>query len=144
MDVIKHGRTTLEDPKVNVKIKLAALWASVMFCYIYADYFGLYVPGALQSMLQGKMGPLGPTTQGVLLGTSLMMAIPSLMIFLSVALKPALNRWLNIVFGAIYTAIILITMWSWAFYIVFGVIEVALTLLVVWYAWRWPRRGAAR
>lgn len=142
MDVIKNRGTTLEDSRVNVKIKLAALWASVMFCYIYADYFGLYVPGALQSMLQGKMGPLGPTTQGVLLGTSLMMAIPSLMIFLSVALKPVLNRWLNILFGAIYTAIILITMWSWVFYIVFGVIEVMLTLLVVWYAWRWPRREA--
>ena len=31
----------LDDFKVHTKIKLAALWASVMFCYIYADYFGL-------------------------------------------------------------------------------------------------------
>jgi hypothetical protein len=46
-----------------------------MFCYIYADYFGLYVPGSLQTMLAGKMGPLGPVTQIVLLGTSLMLAI---------------------------------------------------------------------
>ena len=29
-----------------------------MFCYISADYFGLYKPGALQRMLEGKMGPL--------------------------------------------------------------------------------------
>ena len=130
----------LEKTKLDVKIKLAALWTSVMFCYIYADYFGLYVPGALQSMLNGKMGPLGPTTQGVLLGTSLMMAIPSVMIFLAVALKPGLNRWLNIIFGVMYTLIILITMWAgWRFYIFWGVIEVALTLLVVWYAWKWPR-----
>ena len=113
-----------------------------MFCYIYADYFGLYVPGALQSILNGQMKPLGPTTQGVLLGTSLMMAIPSVMIFLSVAVKATLNRWLNIIFGAIYTAIILITMWyGWRFYIFWGVIEVALTGLVVWYAWNWPASG---
>jgi uncharacterized protein DUF6326 len=129
----------LEDIQVNVKIKLSALWASVMFCYIYADYFGLYVPGTLQKMLAGKMGPLGPTTQGVLLGTSLMMAIPSAMIFLSVAVKAAVNRWLNIVLGALYTLIILITMWDWLFYVFFGVIEIALTSLIVLYAWRWPR-----
>jgi hypothetical protein len=28
----------LEDFKVNVKIKIAALWTSLMFCYIYEDY----------------------------------------------------------------------------------------------------------
>ena len=62
------------------------------------------------------------------------------MIFLSVALKPNLNRWLNIIFGVIYTLIILVTMWGWKFYIFFGIIEVALTGLVVWYAWNWPRQ----
>src|SRR5437588_7026707 len=112
---MKNAGTALDDIKIHVKMKISALWMSVMFCYIYADYFGLYVPGALQSMLQGKMGPLGPTTQGILLGTSVMMAIPSVMIFLSVALTPRICRWLNIIFGAAYTAIILITMWGWAF-----------------------------
>jgi hypothetical protein len=34
------------------------------------------------------MGPLGPSTQLVLLGTSVLMAIPSLMIFLSLVMKP--------------------------------------------------------
>src|SRR5438477_8044332 len=99
---------TLQDTDIDVKIKLAALWASVMFLYIYADYFGLYVPGALQSMMAGKMGPLGPTTQEVLLGTSLMMAIPSLLIFLSVGVRASLSRWLNMCFGLVYTVIILI------------------------------------
>ncbi|HEX7679119.1 MAG TPA: hypothetical protein VF713_13395, partial [Thermoanaerobaculia bacterium] len=65
MNETKSARTPLEDVRIDVKIKLSALWASVMFCYIYADYFGLYVPGALQKMLNGRMGPLGPTTQGV-------------------------------------------------------------------------------
>ena len=137
---MKKTGAALEDVKMNVKIKMSALWASVMFCYIYADYFGLYVPGALQEMLNGKMGPLGPATQGVLLGTSIMMAIPSVMIFVSVALEPNLNRWLNIIFGVIFTVIILITMWGWAFYIFFGIIEVVLTGLVVWHAWNWPKQ----
>jgi len=134
-----HG---LDDLKINVKIKLSALWASVMFCYIYADYFGLYKPGKLQAILNGDFFSLR-TTQGVLVGASVMLAIPSLMIFLSVALPPVFNRWLNIVTGAVYTAIILKTMWAWAFYVFYGVIEISLTSLVVWYAWRWPRASAS-
>jgi hypothetical protein len=134
-----NGRGDFDDVKVHVKFKLAALWASAMFCYIYADYFGLYVPGKLQGILEGRMAPLGATTQGVLVGTSVLMAIPSVMIFLSIALKPALNRWLNMIFGVLYTIVILITMWGWAFYVFFGVIEVALTGLVFWYALKWPR-----
>ncbi len=89
------------DIKVHVRFKLASLWVSVMFCYGYADYFGLYVPGALQRILDGKMGPLGPTTQGVLLGTSVMMAIPSVMIFLSLALNPRLVRCKRFLSGVI-------------------------------------------
>lgn len=135
-------RTALEDIKIHVRIKLAALWTSVMFCYIYADYFGLYVPGALQGILKGKMGPLGPTTQAVLLGTSVMMAIPSVMIFLSTILEANVTRWLNVVFGVFYTVIILITMWDWAFDVFFGIIEVVLTGLIVWYAWNWPKHKA--
>jgi hypothetical protein len=133
-------KAALDDIKIHVKLKISALWVSVMFCYIYGDYFGLYVPGALQRMLDGKMGPFGPTTQGILIGTSLMMAIPSVMVFLSVALNPKLNRCLNIIFGVIYTVIILITMWDWAFSIFWGIIEVGLTSLIVWYAWNWPTR----
>ncbi len=142
MNSTNKPHPAFEDIKINVKIKISTLWISVMFCYIYADYFGLYVPGALQRMLDGKMGPLGPTTQGVLLGTSLMMAIPSVMIFLSVALKPNLNRRLNMIIGGIYTVIILGTMWMWMFYIFFGIIEVVLTGLIVWYAWNWPKQAA--
>jgi hypothetical protein len=140
---MKNSSTLLDDIKVHVKIKISSLWVSVMLCYIYGDYFGLYKPGALQEMLAGKMGPLGPTTQLVLLGTSAMMALPSVMVFLSLVLKPRLNRWLNIIFGAIYTVIILITMpGEWVFYIFLGVIEIALTTLIVWYAWKWPTQEA--
>ncbi|MDB4948319.1 MAG: hypothetical protein JWM27_968 [Gemmatimonadetes bacterium] len=144
MDPTTKGGAVLDDIEIHVRVKISALWVSVMFCYIYADYFGLYQPGALQGMLAGRMGPLGATTQAVLLGTSLMMAIPSVMVFLSLALPPDLNRWMNIVLGAVYTLIIVITApGSWAFYVFFGAVEVALTALIVWYAWTWPRQEAA-
>jgi hypothetical protein len=128
-----------EDIGVNPKIKLAALWTSVMFCYIYADYFGLFAPGLLWKMNQGLIPPLGRATDTVLIGASLMMAIPALMIFLSVALRAPVNRILNIVFGLVYSGIIGFTMTGGSkHFLVYGVIEIALTLLVVYYAWTWP------
>jgi hypothetical protein len=35
----RNTTRALEDVKVNVKLKLAALWASFMFLYIYVDYW---------------------------------------------------------------------------------------------------------
>ncbi|HEY0380309.1 MAG TPA: DUF6326 family protein [Pyrinomonadaceae bacterium] len=141
---MKKAGTALDDIKVHVKIKISALWASVMFCYIYGDYFWLYAPGKLRGMLEGKMVPLGPATQGVLFGTSVSMAIPAVMIFLSLALKANASRWLNIILGVVYTVFVLVTMpGAWAFYIFLGSVDIALTALVVWYAWNWPRREAA-
>lgn len=130
----------LQDFKLPVKLKLSALWVSVVLCYIYGDYFGLYVPGTLKSMLDGRMGPLGATTQNVLLGTTALMAIPALMPLLSLMLRPSLNRIVNMVLGTVYSIIMLVSMaGAWRFYQAIGVIEIMLTSLVVWHAWAWPR-----
>lgn len=137
---MKEPAGALDDVKIHVRFKLAALWTSVMFCYIYNDYFSLWKPGSLQAMLQRKMGPLGTVTQGVLLGASILVLIPGLMIVLSLALRPTLARWLNIILGLVYTLIILATIpGSWAFYILYDVLEALLTLLITWYAWKWAR-----
>jgi hypothetical protein len=134
-------KAPLEDARVDTKTVLAALWASTTFCYIYGDYFELYVPGKLEAMLQGKMPPLGNVTEAVLLGTSAMLAVPCVMVCLSLLLRPDVNRWLNIVTGVVYTAIMLLIAVRnvWWFYRFFAVVEIALTCAVVWHAWRWPR-----
>ena len=133
-------RQTLEHWRAPVQLKLAALWTSVMFCYIYGDYFGLFVPGTLKDMFDGQMGSLGPTTQGVLLGTAALVAFPALMVFLSLVLRPAVNRSINILVGLAYTVIVIFFMpGGWLFYQAMAAVEIVLQLLVVWYAWRWPR-----
>jgi hypothetical protein len=74
------------------------------------------------------------------LAASALLAAPGLMVFLSIALRPALSRWLNIVLGLFFSAIVALTMpGAWNFYIALGLIEVTLTLLIAWQAWRWPR-----
>lgn len=143
MQSSRSPRAPLEDSRIPRKLMLSALWVSLMLCYVYGDYFGLYKPGKLENMLAGKMGPLGEVTQGVLLGTSIMMAIPALMVFLSLALKPVFNRWINILLGLAYAVIMVLTMpGTWQFYLFLGVVEIALSLLIAGYAWTWPRQRA--
>ncbi|MEJ2545516.1 MAG: hypothetical protein P8Y99_15745 [Calditrichaceae bacterium] len=78
----------LKDYEINVKIKLAALWISVMFCYIYGDYFELYTPDKVTGLLDGTNVLNSPLK---LFLASLLMTIPALMTYLSLALKPKLN-----------------------------------------------------
>jgi ABC-type Na+ efflux pump permease subunit len=91
-------------------------------------------------MLGGKAA-VGAVSQGILLAMAAVMVILGLMPFLSLVLAPAAARWMNIVFGIIYTAIMFLAIrGSWRFYIAYGVIEITLTLLIIWHAWRWPKR----
>ena len=141
MSVANGIKDDLQDTKIDVKIKLAMLWAATMFCYLYGDYFELYVPGKLSSMLDGKMLPLGPVTQTILVGTSAMLAIQAVMVFLSLVMRPVISRWVNVIFGLVFAFIVLlvISQGGWAFYRLLGAVEIVLLLGIVWQAWTWPR-----
>lgn len=130
---------------IDVRLQLAALWTATLGCYVYGDYFELYVPGKLADMQAGLMGPLGAVNQGVLLGTALLMLLPCLMIALPLLLPPRMARGLHGVVGAAYTGLMLLiaTQNTWHFYRLLAVVEAALTATVVWLAWRhWPVREA--
>jgi hypothetical protein len=122
----------------DVRIKLSALWVAMMLLYIYADILSLFKPGQLDEMTNGFMGPFS-VTQASLVVASILMIIPALMVFLSVTLRPTVNRWLNIGFGVLYIFVNISNLIgeTWAYYITFGVIEIVLACLIVWYAWKW-------
>lgn len=140
MDTQKRTQTVLEDFKVNVKIRLATLWAGLMLLYIYVDYFHLYMPGALNDILAGKVFVFD-ITASFLLAALISMSIPALMIFLSVALPPKINRLVNIIIAALYIPYTLLNLAGEAWiHMVFGaVVEVILLCLIIRYAWKWPR-----
>lgn len=130
-----------ENPKVNIKIKLASLWASVTFCYLYGDYFELYTPDKVNSLISGDNILSSPTT---LLIASIILAIPSIMVALSIFLKPKINRILNIVFGTIFTIMmifigIMSTNEWYLFYAFLAFLESLITASIVLYAWKWPK-----
>ncbi len=141
MNTDKPTSNTLEDVKVNTKIKLSALWTSVTLCYIYGDYFELYVPQKTQGLLNGENMLDSPIK---LFAASILLAVPALMVFLSLLLKPTINRQLNIVLGIFYTAIMVlialtsITPWR-LFYVFLAIVESCITALVAFYAWNWPK-----
>lgn len=136
----------LENPKVNIKIKLAALWTSATFCYLYGDYFELYTPNKVNSLISGDNIMDSPTT---LLIASIILAIPSIMVCLSIFLKPKINRILNIIFGTIFTIMmvfigIMSTNEWYLFYVFLAFLESIITGLIVWYAWKWPKEKTGR
>ncbi len=132
----------LEDFKFNIKIKLSALWTSVTLCYLYGDYFELYVPKKVEGLVSGVNMLDSPLKLFI---ASLLLAIPAVMVFLSIVLKPAINRWLNIVFGIFFTIFVAlvgvssISPWR-AFYVFLAIIEVLITSTIVAYAWNWPKQ----
>ncbi len=132
----------LSEYKVNVKIKLSALWASVMSCYIYCDYFDLYTPEKLESMINGTT-LFGSGNQGALLGLSSITLVTSLMISLSILLPAMINRIFNILVGLIMTLMLgyFTYIAGWYFYKMYALVEAILTLIIVWYAWNWPNES---
>ena len=137
--------TILEDPKINIKIKLSGLWVATMFLFIYVDYFGLYIPGVMGKIIEGEVAHTGiQISQVFLLAGITLMMIPSLMIFLSLTMPAKANRWTNIIVGLLQIVVLLSALIgeSWAYYIFATIVEVVLLLLIVWYAWKWPKQEA--
>jgi hypothetical protein len=130
----------LEDAKPSIRLKLASLWTSFMFLYIYVDYFHLYMPNSLEDMLAGRVF-MFDVTQSYLVAALISVMIPALMIFLSVALPAKLNRWAQIIVATIYIPYTLVNLAgeAWVHMMIGAGVEVGLLLLVIRYAWTWPR-----
>ena len=123
----------------STRIKLSALWVSLMLTYLLGDvlriFSGDFVAGELSGM---------EMSQGLLLGMAALMVIPVVMVFLSLVLKHAVNRWANIIlsiFFFVFNAIGLPTYPSLydQFLIVVGLV---FNLAVVWISWKWEVQEA--
>lgn len=131
----------LEDFKVNIRIKLSALWTAVMFCYIYGDYFELYVPRKVEGLLNGQN--MLDTPEKLFVATFIL-TVPALMIFLSLMLSPKLTKWLNIGIGLFFTLFTLlvgisaISEWR-IFYVFLSFVESIITVIIMFKSWNWKK-----
>jgi hypothetical protein len=139
--------STLEDPRVPVRAKLAAAWTSFMFLYLYVDYLALYKPGFVDDIRAGIVHEFeaGPTFVSVALT---LMAVPILMVLLSVTLPARVSRTVNLVVATLYLPVSIYNAagesWSYSYFYGFSIgLEVLLLAFVLRSAWTWPRRGAS-
>lgn len=140
MNTQKTQQNDLKDIKVSLQLKLATLWASLMFLYIYVDYFHLYMPCQIEDIQTGRVFKFD-ITQGFLLAALASMTIPALMIFLSVSMPAKVNRQVNIIIAAVYIPFTLFNLAgeAWIHMVFAAAVETVLLCMIIRYAWKWPR-----
>ncbi len=126
---------------MDMKALLSTLWIFVLFNLIFRDLHDLFRPGLLEEMMTGIVNGTRVTDEMLLVG-GIMMEIPISMVLLSRVLQYKLNRWANIITGAISIAFVIGTGAKDLDDIFFATIEVVALSLIVWYAWKWPKQEA--
>ena len=137
----------LDNPPIPVQAGLAAAWTSLMFLVIYIDYFHLYQPGEIDDIRGGVIFEfdIGGTLMSVFFA---IIAIPALMVMLSMTLPARVNRATNLVVASLYIPIMVFNAagatWDYAFYYALTIgVEVLILAFILRSAWTWPRASAA-
>ena len=138
--------TALHDPPVPVRAKLAAAWTSFMFLYIYVDYFALYKPGVIDDILAGVVWEFD-ISQTLLTAFLTSVAIPILMVMLSMTLPARANRTINLVVASLYIPVSIYNAVgeSWTYFSFYGLsigLELLLLAFILRSAWTWPRTSS--
>jgi hypothetical protein len=131
--------THYQDYWINPRIKIAALWASMMFIFAYVDLFSLYRADVRADIEAGKIFAFS-IGQNFLLGATIYVVLPSLMLSLGLVLPVRVTRMANIVAAVLYAVTIAGgAIGEWNYYILGSLTEAALLAGVVYYAWTWPK-----
>jgi uncharacterized membrane protein len=123
----------------GMRIKLSALWASLMLTYLLGDVLRIFSG----DFLPGEIGGMD-VSQGMYLGMAVLMVIPILMVFMSLTLPYKASRWANILLAVFFFLFNLVGLPTYPsaydkFLIILGL---ALNVLTVWYAWKWSAQSS--
>ncbi|TDW22679.1 DUF6326 family protein [Kribbella kalugense] len=131
----------LQDQPIPVRAKLAAAWTSFMFLYAYVDILNFFTPGVIENILDGKVFEFG-LSQTFSTTALTLMAIPILMVVLSMTLPARANRITNLIVASLYIPVTAFNVVgeSWLYFYGIGIaLELILLALIVRFAWTWPR-----
>lgn len=139
---MKTQKKNYVDTKLNIKTKLALSWVALMFLYIYNDILSFFQPGHVAELAEGTLGGL-EFTQPFLLAAALLMALPSLIILLTVSLKAGAVRLINIIFGFFHILVLIGTQFAgetdtWLFWRANEIGELLILIFIIRMAWKWP------
>ncbi len=122
---------------IDVRIRMAALWATTMMIFAYVDLFSLFRADFRAALDQGKVFVFD-VGQPFLLGVTIYVIIPSLMIYLSLVMPRRLNRVVSISLAGLYAITIVGgAVGEWSYYVLGSVVEVVLLALVIHHSWTW-------
>lgn len=122
---------------VHVRIKLSALWTSMLFVFAYVDLFSLYRADFRADLERGEVGGF-TVDQAFLAGTTAYVLIPSLMVYGALVLQPRVNRIANLALSVVYAVTIVAgAIGEWSYYVLGSAVEVALLAAVAYHAWTW-------
>ncbi|MFG2833552.1 DUF6326 family protein [Streptomyces zaomyceticus] len=133
--------TALEEQRISVRAKLAAAWTSFMFLYVYVDILAFFKPGVIDDIEAGVVWEFD-ISQTLLTVFLALMAIPILMVVLSMTLPARANRTTNLIVASVQVPFAAFNAVgeSWTYFYGLGVaLEVIVLALILRYAWTWPR-----
>ena len=129
----------LDPAPVSVRIKISAHWTAMLFVFAYVDLFSLYRADVRADIAAGQISAF-TIDQSFLLGVTAYIAIPSLMVVLSLVLPARGARITNIALAIVYgLTIIGGAIGEWQYYVLGSALEVGALAGIVYFAWTWPR-----
>ena len=137
----RQPTTTLDDQRIPVGAKLAAAWTSFMFLYVYVDILAFFKPGVIDDILVGVVWEFD-ISQTLMTAFLALLAIPIVMIVLSMTLPARANRITNLTVASIQVPFAAFNAVgeSWTYFYGLGVaLELIVLALILRYAWTWPR-----
>ena len=130
------GAEDLED----WKIKITVLWLFAAVAFLAHQILVLMEPGIIAQLMAGEAEgqKIGPE---LILSFAILILVPMVMAFLSLTMKDSMNRWVNILVGAVFAVLwftgavdaALSAYWGGALMTLSAVVASA---LIVWYAWK--------
>lgn len=125
------------------KIKVSVLWLFASIAFLAHQIIVLMEPGVIAQLMEGvaEGQQIGPE---LILFFTILMLVPMLMAFLSLTLKDSMDRWVNIIVGAIFAVLWLVSVvdaaqsayWGGALMTLSAAVASA---LIVRYAWKSKR-----
>lgn len=119
----------LVDPKVSIRVLLAAFWIGHFLLWTFGDMFSL----------AQEMGE--PVTSTLILFVAPTTAlVQALMIVTCLVARPVYARWANMILASVYLlfniGFFVDATQGWEYYL--GIGYVLFTLLILWHAYKWP------
>ncbi len=138
-----HGTGQYQDTRVDVKFVLSGLWIAMLFVFAYVDIFAFFREDVLRAALDGKVATTALMINQMFLTAALVyILLPSVMVVLSLVLRPRVNRMTNLVVSVLYSLTIVYSCRgeTWVYYLLGSAVEVVLLFAIARTAWKWPRR----